>query len=124
MHEGRIAEAVAAGIRERGLDGHGLRLVVSGGHGDAVAFETALRLHLAAALPHVDVSAIAIVHRPAARLCSGCGGAYIAPRPTDHCPACGGDGVAIPVPERIELEWGPIPGRSDGHAAAGDGREA
>jgi Zn finger protein HypA/HybF involved in hydrogenase expression len=113
MHEGRIAQAVAAEIRERGLDGRGVRLVVSGGHGDATAFEAALRLHLAAALPQVDVAAISIVHRPAVRLCGGCGGAFVAPRPTDDCPACGGEGVAIPTPERIDLEWGPIPGRRD-----------
>lgn len=114
MHEGRIAQAVAAEIRERGLGGRGLRLVVSGGHGDAPAFDAALRLHLAVALPHLDVAAIEIVHRPAVHLCGGCGGAYVAPEPTSRCPACAGEGVAIPTPERIDLEWGPIHGGSDG----------
>ena len=114
MHEGRIAEALAVEIRDRGLDGPGIRLLVSGGLGDATAFDASLRLHLAAALPHVDVASIAIVHRPAARLCSGCAGAFVAARHTDHCPACGGEGVAVPTPERIELEWGPLPGSGDG----------
>lgn len=114
MHEGRIAAAVAAEIGERGLDGAELRLIVSGGHGDAVAFDDALRLHLAAALPHLDVSAIAIVHRPAARLCGGCAGAYIARRPADRCPVCGGEGIAVPTPERVDLEWTvPPTGRPD-----------
>jgi len=115
MHEGRIADAVATQIRERGLGGAGLRLIVSGGHGDTVAFDDALRFHLAAALPHLDVSAISIVHRPGARLCGGCAGAYIARHPADRCPACGGEGTAVPTPERIEFEWStPLAGRLEG----------
>jgi hypothetical protein len=118
MHEGRIADAVAAEIRERG-DGDGLRLIVSGGHGDAQAFDAALRLHLAAALPQLDVSAISIVHRPAARLCGGCAGAYIARHPSDRCPACGGEGTAVPIPERVDLEWTRSdPGRGAGRQEA------
>jgi hypothetical protein len=119
MHEGRIADAVAAEIGQRGLDGAGLRLIVSGGHGDTVAFDDALRLHLAAALPHLDVSAIAIVHRPAARLCAGCAGAYIARHPADRCPVCGGEGTAVPTPERVDLEWtAPPAGWPDGRREA------
>lgn len=114
MHEARLAHAVAAEIRGRGLRAAGLRLVVSGGHGDEMAFDAAMRLHLAATLPDLDAAAIAIVHRPVARLCGGCGGVFVAPRPADPCPACGGDGVVIPTPERIEVE----PGSTGGVGAA------
>ena len=105
MHEARVARSIADEIRVRGLQGRGLRVVVSGGHGDRPGFDAALRAQLAAALPALDVDGIVIVHRPAAHLCAGCGGAYIG-HPSARCPMCGGEGTALPVPERVILEWG------------------
>lgn len=104
MHEARVARTVAREVEGRGLAGHELRLVVSGGHADRAAFEAALRTQLAAALPHVDVTRIEIVHRPGPQLCNGCAGAFIAP-PGERCPMCGSDGTPLPAPERVELHW-------------------
>jgi hypothetical protein len=105
MHESRVARTLADEIHGRGLDGHDLRLIVTGGHGDRSAFDVALRTHLAAALPDLDVAAIEIVHRPTALLCDGCGGAFIA-QAGGRCPMCGGDGTPLPTPEQVVLEWG------------------
>jgi hypothetical protein len=104
MHEARVARSVAREIEGRGLAGHDLRLVVSGGHADREAFDAALRTQLSVALPDVDVAAIEIVHRPGPHLCNGCAGAFIAPR-GGRCPMCGADVTPLPAPERIELEW-------------------
>ncbi len=104
MHEAGIAAAVAAEVRERGLDPDRLRLVVSGGHGDEVAFDAALRAHLEAAAPGLRLERVAIVHAPVPRLCASCATAFEAPLSTDPCPACGGPGLAIPRPETVELE--------------------
>lgn len=105
MHEAGIATAVLAEIRARGIDPGAARLVVSGGHGDADAFDAALRAHLAAAAPDLDVARIAIEHAAVSRLCAHCATPFEAPLASDPCPACGGPGIAVPVPERVELEW-------------------
>jgi hypothetical protein len=105
MHEARVAQSIVGEILDRGLQSYSLRVVVSGGHGDRAAFDEALRVQLAAALPTLDVGGVEIVHRPAAQLCGGCGGAFIAEHGT-RCPMCGGEGVAVPVPEHVILEWG------------------
>ena len=105
MHEARVAQSIVGEILERGLQSFSLRIVVSGGHGDRAAFDRALRTQLGAALPNLDVDHIEILHRPAAQLCGGCGGAFIAEHGT-RCPMCGGEGVPVPVPERVVLEWG------------------
>ena len=105
MHEARVAQSIVGEILDRGLQSYSLRVVVSGGHGDRTAFDQALRVQLAAALPTLDVHRVEIVHRPAAQLCGGCAGAFIAEAGT-RCPMCGGEGVAVPSPERVVLEWG------------------
>ena len=104
MHEAALATAVAATIRERGLTGKAVRLVVSGGHTAAEAFDAALRLHLAAADPALDHDAISIVHMPEERPCLACGDSFTAVGLSATCPSCGGLGLARPGPERIELE--------------------
>lgn len=105
MHEAGIAVAVAAEIRERGLDPAAVRLHVTGGHGDLVAFDAALRAHLEAAAPGRGLGDVRIEHVPSARLCARCSFAFEAIGEGAPCPACGGPGIAVPQPESIELEW-------------------
>ena len=62
MHEAALASAVAQAISERGLSGVRIRLFVSGGHADVDAFDAALRFHLAASDPEIDLDAITIEH--------------------------------------------------------------
>jgi hypothetical protein len=104
MHEAGVARAIAAEIRERDLASARLRVVVTGGHDEPAAFDDSLRLHLALELPDVDVGAIEIVHAPEARLCGTCATPFSGIA-EDACPACGGAGLTIPTPERVELEW-------------------
>lgn len=102
MHEAGLAEAIAVEIRERRLEPGSLRLEVTGGHGDAEAFDAALRLHLSLALPGFDVMAIGIDHR-STRLCRACG---VVTGPGDGdgpCPTCGRDAVELPTPEQVVI---------------------
>jgi Zn finger protein HypA/HybF involved in hydrogenase expression len=105
MHEAGIAQAIAAEIRERGLDPAAVRVVVSGGHGDEESFDAALRMHLEASAPGLGLGSLAIVHAPVARICTRCATPFEAAFAADPCPACGGPGIAVPVPESVELEW-------------------
>lgn len=105
MHEAGIAAAVAAEIRARGLDPARVRLVVSGGHGDEAAFDAALRTHLAGIAPDLVLDGLAIEHVPVTRICGRCAAPFQAALAADPCPVCGGPGVAVPQPERVELEW-------------------
>lgn len=105
MHEAGIAQAIAAEIRERALDPAAIRIVVSGGHGDEESFDAALRTHLEAAAPELGLGRLAIVHAAVARICTRCATPFEASLAADPCPACGGPGIAVPVPERVELEW-------------------
>ncbi len=102
VHEAGLADAIAAEIRERGLDARSVRLEVTGGHGDVEAFDAALRLHLSLALPGVDATAIAIDHR-ATRLCPACGVATGSGGGDGPCPTCGGPAVALPTPEQVVI---------------------
>lgn len=103
MHEAGIAAAIAGELRERGLDARSVVLRVSDGHGDPAAFDAALRMHLAAIEPGLDVLALVIEHVPTARLCASCTGSFQAVGPDDPCPACGGPGIAVPLPERVDM---------------------
>jgi Zn finger protein HypA/HybF involved in hydrogenase expression len=103
MHEAGLAVAVAAELRERGLGPQGVVLRVSGGHGDPAAFDAALRMHLAATMAWASGDALVIEHVPSPRLCAGCAGLFESVDPGAPCPACGGPGIAVPVPEQIEL---------------------
>lgn len=119
MHEAGIAVAIAAEIRTRRLDPRRVRLVVSGGHGDEVAFDAALRAHLGGVAPDLGLDTMPIEHAPVPRICARCALPFEAPLAADPCPACGGPGVGVPRPERVELEW--ITELADGEGApAGD----
>lgn len=119
MHEAGIAAAVAAEIMGRGLDPAHVRLVVSGGHGDDAAFDSALRTHLAGVAPHLALDCLAIEHAPGTRICGRCAAPFEAALAADPCPVCGGPGIAVPQPERVELAWT----RSD-EGGAGEAVEA
>lgn len=143
MHEAGLAAAILRTIEARGRGTAGLRILVSGGGHDPADFEGALRLHLAALAPDLDVAGLEIVHRPTARPCLACGRSFEAVEPDAVCPACGGPGLPPLEAERIELEWaadastgnaptgppaGATPGRdrpaSDGRASdTPDGRD-
>lgn len=118
MHEAGIAVAVAAEIRDRGLDPSTVRLVVAGGHGDRAAFDAALRAHLEAAAPGLGLAAVMIDHAPVPRLCARCATQYRAADADSSCSACGGPGIALSEPESVELEW------DDPAAAAAEGPDS
>jgi Zn finger protein HypA/HybF involved in hydrogenase expression len=105
MHEAALASALAGAIREHGQQGREVRVLVSGGHSDADAFDAALRTHLAAIDPGLDLSAISIDHLPEQRPCLSCGRSFAAVGMVASCPHCGGSGLAAPRPEHVELEF-------------------
>ena len=105
MHEAGIAVAVAAEIRDRGLDPSRVRLVVAGGHGDQAAFDDALRAHLEVAAPALGLSRVTIAHAPVPRLCAHCATRYRAAAFDASCTACGGPGIVLSEPVFVELEW-------------------
>lgn len=105
MHEAGLAVAIADALREQRPVGARVRLLVTGGHAEPEDFDGALRLHLAAAAPGLDVAAIEIVHLPAGRLCVGCGREFAAASSETPCPGCGGSALPVDGRERIELEW-------------------
>jgi Zn finger protein HypA/HybF involved in hydrogenase expression len=104
MHEAALASALAGEIRARGLRGRALRVFVSGGHSDPVAFDASLRMHLAAIDPALDQASITISHLAEQRPCLSCGRPFAAAGLEATCPHCGGVGLAAPTPERVELE--------------------
>jgi Zn finger protein HypA/HybF involved in hydrogenase expression len=105
MHEAGLATALAATIRERGLERAALRVVVTGAHHEPAVFDPAIRLHLSMIAPDMDPEMIEFVHRPVERPCLGCGNPFAAVGPDAPCPDCGGPGLPSPDPERVELEW-------------------
>lgn len=105
MHEAGLAAAIYRAIVARGRSAAGLRILVSGGVHEPADFEAALRLHLAALAPDLDVERIEIVHRPISRPCLACGRSFEAMGPTAACPSCGGLGLPPLAAERIELVW-------------------
>ena len=104
MHEAELAIAVANELRKPGVRGRPVSLLVSGGHSDVDAFDAALRLHLAAHDPELDLDAISIVHIAEERLCLDCSRPFAAVGLAADCPRCGGVGLAQPRPEQIEVE--------------------
>jgi Zn finger protein HypA/HybF involved in hydrogenase expression len=125
MHEAGIAVAVAAEIRDRGLDPARVRVRVRGGHGDPAAFEAAFRAQLELAAPTLGLDRVTILRLPTDRLCIHCAGSFSAIDPDALCPVCGGPGLAVDVHESIELEWedGPAGGGPEG-PALGDPRHS
>ncbi len=105
MHEAGLAAAIYRAIVARGGSVAGLRIFVSGGAHEPAEFEAALRLHLAALAPDLDLGSVEIVHRPVVRPCLGCGRRFEAVGPNADCPSCGGPGLPPLEAERIELAW-------------------
>ncbi|MEO8463567.1 MAG: hypothetical protein ABI555_10150, partial [Chloroflexota bacterium] len=105
MHEAGIAVAIAAEILDRGLDPLRIQIVISGGHGDPVSFDAALRAHLEVTAPGLGLDSIGIVHAAAPHLCAHCAKLFRDPAPDAACPACGGPALAVSEPESIELEF-------------------
>jgi hypothetical protein len=103
VHEAALALAVAEQIRQRGMLGRPMTLLVSGGHADADAFDAALRLHLAASEPRLDTDALTIVHLLEERPCLSCGQSFAAVGQLADCPYCGGVGPLRARPEKIEI---------------------
>lgn len=105
MHEAGIARSIVAAIRDNGLAGLPVRVVVTGGHDAPDDFDASLRFHLSVAAAGIDLGPVEIVHRPGPRWCPACGrpsvGLVDAP-----CPGCGGPTLGTPSEEGIELEWG------------------
>jgi len=107
MHEAGLAVAVADALRREMVGSHEeghVRLLVSGGHVDTGDFDASLRLHLALAAPDLDLAELEIVHLPADRVCLGCGVPFASIEPDEPCPRCGGSGLSVPTPERVEIE--------------------
>lgn len=132
MHEAGIAQAIVAELRTRQTAGVQVRILVRGGHADAAGFDAALRAHLRAAGPDLDLAGIEIVHLPAQRRCASCSAMYEAVDPAAPCPTCGGSAWPDTSPEQIEVEIPPgapadqaLVRRSaaggDGAVGAGDG---
>lgn len=107
MHEARIAASVADALRRSGQDRGDTPILVRvhGGQHDPAAFDAALRQHLTAQLPTLASARLRIHHEPVEALCSACLRAFHAAAPGAGCPDCGAEGVTVPSPERIELEW-------------------
>jgi Zn finger protein HypA/HybF involved in hydrogenase expression len=104
MHEAGLAMAVAEALRDERRAGDRVRLLVAGGHGRPEEFDASLRLHLALADPALDPTELEIVHLPTDRLCVGCGRSFRALAADEPCPTCGSAGLAVPGPERIDLQ--------------------
>jgi hypothetical protein len=111
VHEAGIAIAVAAEVRDRGLDPSRVRLLVTGGHGDLGAFDAALVAHLEAAAPGAGLGRVRIVHLATPRLCARCAVPFQAIDEAVPCPACGGPAIAAGHAESIELAWDEAPSR-------------
>ncbi|HYM84062.1 MAG TPA: hydrogenase/urease maturation nickel metallochaperone HypA [Candidatus Dormibacteraeota bacterium] len=103
MHEAGLAAAVATAIRDEGLVGRRVRIVVTGGHDEPSAFDEALRFHLSGALPEVDAASLWIVHEPSEHWCSACGRRFEALW-GEACPACGGTALPAHLDEELAIE--------------------
>lgn len=112
MHEAGVANAIAATIREAGLLGGPVRVLVTGGHDAPPAFDAAVRFHLSALLPELAADELAIVHLPAEHWCADCGETFEAVW-DEPCPRCGGPGLMVSTAETIEVEGSGWAGSSD-----------
>ncbi|HSO29177.1 MAG TPA: hypothetical protein VLS28_04695 [Candidatus Sulfomarinibacteraceae bacterium] len=97
--------AIAAEIRERGLDPARVRILVSGGHGDPVSFDVALRAHLEGAAPGLELGGVRIVRAAMRLVCAHCAALFPAIESNSACQWCGGPGIPRSEPESVELEW-------------------
>lgn len=121
MHEAGLATAVVGAIREHGLAGRHVRVVVTGGHDDPGAFDESLRFHLQLSGPELDLSRIEIVHLPSDRWCPSCGHRFAAVGDAD-CPSCGRATMAERTEERVELETVDDEGPAEAATGDDDGR--
>lgn len=103
MHEAGIARGIAETLREEGLLGVPVRVLVTGGHDEPAAFDASLLFHLGLAAPENDLALIRIVHLPSERWCSGCGLRFEAVGEVD-CPSCGAATMGTHIDERVEIE--------------------
>jgi hypothetical protein len=118
VHEAGLAAAIATAVRDAGLVGRPVRIVVTGGHDEPSAFDQALLFHLSAALPEADATLFTIVHDASEQWCPACGRPFEAVW-GQPCPACGGPGLPVRMDEEIAIEPGEGPGPSD--PSIGDG---
>jgi len=114
MHEAGLASALAATIREQGLQNRRLRIVVRGGHTDPLDFDAALRAHLTAELG-TSGAAVQIVHAEVSRQCAACAARFgSAFQGLAVCPVCGGPALPAHAGEEIALEFDDVnDGRRD-----------
>ena len=104
MHEAGIARVITATLREQKTDWEQARVLVRGGHTPPDHFDAALRFHLAASDPGLDLRRLEIVHLPARRVCANCGDTFEALELTEPCPGCGGGAWPDYSEEAVELE--------------------
>jgi len=103
VHEAGIAHGIAETLREEGLLGVPVRVLVTGGHDEPSAFDASLLFHLGLAAPEVDLGLVRIVHLPSERWCSACGRTFEAVGEVD-CPDCGGATMGRMLDEQVEIE--------------------
>jgi Zn finger protein HypA/HybF involved in hydrogenase expression len=119
VHEAGIARTIADAIRDHGIDGVPVRVLVTGGHDVPADFDASLRFHLEVVAPGLDPDRLTIVHRPAPRWCPSCGTSSDG-LPGGTCPGCGGPTLGSSSDESIELEWD----AAASSGTAGPGRRA
>ena len=104
MHEAKLAVEIVDALRAAGVESGAarIRLRVTGGHTEADDFDVALRLHIRALAPDLE-PIVEIVHMPLERLCLDCARTFNG-LSDEPCPECGGSPLALPVPERIDVE--------------------
>ena len=112
MHEAGLAAAIATAVRDAGLVGRPVRILVAGGHDEPSAFDASLLFHLGSALPEADPSLLSIVHEPTEHWCPSCGQRFDAVW-QEACPECGAAGLPTRLDEEISIEPGDGPGPSD-----------
>lgn len=118
MHEAGLAAAIATAVRDAGLAGRAVRILVAGGHDEPSAFDSSLLFHLGSALPETDPSLLTIVHEPTEHWCPSCGRRFEAVW-QEACPDCGSAGMPTRPDEEISVEPAEGPGPSD--PSIGDG---
>ena len=112
MHEAGLAAAIATAVREAGLAGRPVRILVAGGHDEPSAFDSSLLFHLGSALPETDPALVSIVHEPTEHWCPSCGRRFDAVW-QEPCPDCGSAGMPTRLDEEVSVEPAEGPGPSD-----------
>lgn len=102
MHEAGVAASIAFAIREHAPHAERWQLIVRGIHGDADAFDAALRAHLEAEIGGA-AARLSIVHAPMLLTCSSCIHPFEAADADAECPRCGEFPLPAPGGEAFEL---------------------